>query len=229
MTEDIIVAVKIIVCVAQMDVRIFIIQGTVIRLVQLSVISSIIALHKGFLRFFHCQEQSPGLAVDRYPGITAERRGHSHILHHVIGNPGFHIAVVLKRRIQGKFIQTIITSVGIMVKLHLQTVAVQTILFGQPPGIIALYPQPHVGKTLAVNDNGTGLIFFLCSRIQKSLPVLQHQIHGMHPGRIKQPRFISRRHIGGGQSQLRAVHKQKGHGNCRRHDQNTDLIDIFVF
>ena len=204
------ITVRVIIGILQRHVGVFRIQGTVIRLVQLSVIIPEIPAGKGFLRRLNCQKQTPVLSIDRHPGIAAKRRRHPHKCHHVVDHVGFQIAVVLKGGVQRKFVQPIvIPSVQELVKFQLEAIAGKPVFLRQPQRVVALGPQPNIVKRLSVDFDGAGHIFFLFRVPDKSTPVLDLNINGVHPAVVKKPGHISRVGAGFGNPQLFAEHQQQ--------------------
>ncbi len=191
--EDILVAVRIIIHIAQGNVCIFILQTFIIRLVELSVIVPVVPVCKRILRFLHGQIQSPGTAVHRHPHIAGKRRRHSHMGHHVIGQIAFQIAVVLKRGIKRQLIQAVIAlSRDIMIKLHLQAVAVPSVFFNELSGIVSFDTDPRLLTDLTVYDDGTGAVFLPGSLLQKTFPVLHLNVNRMHSAVVEQERCVFR-------------------------------------
>ena len=151
------------------------------------------AFCESFFRFLNGKKEPPGLAVDRDPDITHKRRWHTHVIHHIKSEPVFHITVVLKGRIQRKFVETVVILGRVMIHLHLETVTFKSILLSEAAGIIAFGAQTNILKTFAINDQIGRRILFLRRRIEKSLPVIDLDIDGMDTRRIKEARFIARR------------------------------------
>ena len=180
------IAVRVIVDISQRHVGVFRIQGTVIRLVQLPVIIPEIPAGKGFLRLLYRQEQAPVLSVDRHPDIAAKGRRHPHERHHIVDHVGFQVAVVLKGSVQGKFVQPIIIpAVQELVEFQLEAVAGKPVFLRQPQGIVALCPQPDIMKRFSVDFDGAGHIFFAFGVCDKSAPVRNLDINGVHPAVVK--------------------------------------------
>ena len=199
--EDVVVISRVVRNILESHVFIFCVQGSVVRLVELAVTGTEIPPGKCLLRLLHGEEKAVGISVYRDPHVAAQRRRDAHVLHHVIGDVVFQIAVVLEGGIQRKFVQTVVgLSFLKMVEFQFQAVALQPVLRHQTSGIISLCPKSGVGKGLPVYDRIAPEIGFGGRCGEKGFPVLQLQVDRMYPAVVKKTRFIA----GGGMQRLYA-------------------------
>ena len=193
------------------------------------MICAVIPACERLLRFLHCQEEPPVLSVHSDPHITGKRRRNSHIFHHVIGKIILEVTVVLIGGIQGQLIQPVIcTAVLKVVKFQLQAVPLQPELLHEPQRIVPFRAQPDRGKHLPINFHVAFGIFFFRSILKESFPVLDPDIHCVHPAVVKNPRGILRILIGRPDPELLAVHEPGCQNTCKQDHRNADFIYVSV-
>ena len=173
------------------------------------MICSEIPAGEGLLRLLDSEEKAPGLAVYRHPYVAAQRRGHFHEAHHVIGHIGLQAAVVLKGGVQGEFVEAVVISaVPETVEFQLQAVAPESIFLRQVQRIVALGAQADMAEGLAVDDHVAGHVFLFRGAAQEGAPAVGLDVDGVDAAAVEKPAFISRHGACPGRDRLRAGKKQ---------------------
>lgn len=226
--ENILIPRRVVACVAQMDVGVVVGQALVIRLIKFSVITAVDAAREGLLRLLDGEKKSPGLAVHRHPGVARQRRRHVHEAHHVEGKPVFHVGVVLKGRIKGKFVEPVIILRSEMVELDLQTVALVAVVLGEAQRIVALSAQADVVDAFAVDDEVGGPVLLLWRCGEKRLPVVDLDVDGVHARGVEQPRGVARLCRRRREPKALAVHKCERHQHRDADNGETEPVDVLA-
>ena len=169
-------------------------HGNAVGLVQFAIGLAVIALEETFLNALDGQIQAPILAVDGDGNKTAQGGGHTHLGHQGIGPVVLHVGVVLNQVVQAHLVQTIIAvAVLVLVKLHLEGVTI--IAIGRHGGqrSVALAADAYILVGFAVDHQMADGVHLAGTGIQEGIPVIDHDVDGMHTGLVEQTGFISHR------------------------------------
>ena len=169
-------------------------HGNAVGLVQFAIGLAVIALEEAFLNALDGQIQAPILAVDGDGDKAAQRRRHAHLAHQGVGPVVLHVGVVLNQVVQAHLVQTIIAvAVLVLVKLHLEGVTVIAIGGHGGQRGVALAADAYILVGFTVDHQMADGVHLAGTGIQEGIPVIDHDVDGMHTGLVEQTGFISHR------------------------------------
>ncbi len=172
------------------------------------------------------QIQPPILAVDGDVNVTAQRRVNSKICHQPVSQAVLHIGIVLNDVVQTELVKAVIrASRLVMVELQLETVPVAVHGGNHAERSIALCPDADILIGFPVDYHGAGGIFLIFTGLQKSVPIVHHNLNGMDPAGIEQPRLVSQRRALGPRA-LTAQRHRRQQGD--QHRRQTDSVYMLM-
>ena len=204
-------------------------EAHAVRLIQLPTVRAVVSLKEPVFHTLHSKIQSPVLPVDSDIDIAAQGCIHAEISHHTIDKIVLHHGVVLNQIVQTQLVQTMIgLSVFILVKLQLEAVALAAHRADRTQRGISLRPDADVSVALAVDHHCAGAVFFTLTSLDKSIPVIHHNVHGMYEGGVEELVLIAHVPACGNNAERGSAHEQKTQQQRDHEGGNADFVDMSV-
>ncbi len=144
-----------------------------LRLIEVACGIVKMSCKEGFIHCFHCQIQSPFLAVDGNVAVAAFGDIQTKFAHNFIGNIFAHTAVVGIVIIQAKLFQAVIIAViVIIIKVYFEAVTVGIGIGNRGQAVVALRADCNIPDCFAVNRDIRLMVFFFQRIIEHILPIL---------------------------------------------------------
>ena len=192
-----------------------------VRLVELTVITAMIALKIRVLHALNGQIQAPVLAIHRQVDVAAQRCIHAKRRHSLIRQVILHVRGVLDEVVQAQLIQAVIGAAGIVViKLHFEAVTVAVKRGHRRKRRIALRANSRNLEHLAINRHRARGILLVLAGGDEGLPVIHLDIYFMDHRVVKDEVLVAHLHALVSRRPLRRKHEhgreqKRQHGSYR--------------
>ena len=200
-----------------------------IGLIQFAVIAAVIAAQEALLHTLNGQIRAEGFAVHTDLHKAAQGRSHAHLAHQRVGQIILHVGVVVNEVIEAQLIQPVIGFARlIVVKLNFEAVAVVAVGRNGRKRGVSLAADGDVFVAFSVDHHRAGSIFLILAGFKEALPVVHHNIDGMHIALIKKPVFITDSVIRFDPSRARRSHISARRRQRQRQYQTADTLNVLM-